>query len=445
MKPLSHCYRARRPRLAIAARGVVALPLGVASLATLAVRPASAGEGSGISINGAQLPTFRSPASSSSFAGGAAGSASGGEVIDRDAAASHGAPPVTPPPDKAAGPPPSPEAGKGAGVSSPAPAPPPGWSDAEIKAAQEQCRRKLAGLGAEYTFLPQVKSGPCGTPAPIELSGFGKHLAISPPITVTCEIAAALHGWLKANVQPLAKRHLGTSIVQINTMSSYACRNRYGARNAPLSQHAFANAIDVRGFVTAKGQLLDVEQHWGPTAKELVAFRATQSQPVASASAPIVTGSVPNSAPLGAASAPSRVAGDWATTLATGPAIMPAAVGTASGVKGHEAQLPAAPSATPAASAAVAALRSTFPVVSKVAHLSTIGPIKMVATGQIADAGPPGVQPGQALDGRAIFFREAWQSACGPFTTVLGPEANRAHRNHLHLDLAQRKTGAFCQ
>ena len=72
-------------------------------------------------------------------------------------------------------------------------------------------------------------------------------------------------------------------------------------------------------------------------------------------------------------------------------------------------------------------------------------PIKIVSSGQVADSGPPGAQPGQPLDGRANFFRETWGSACGVFMTVLGPEANRAHRNHLHVDLAQRKTGAFCQ
>ena len=28
---------------------------------------------------------------------------------------------------------------------------------------------------------------------------------------------------------------------------------------------------------------------------------------------------------------------------------------------------------------------------------------------------------------------------------LLGPEANEAHRNHLHFDLAARKRGAFCE
>jgi len=43
------------------------------------------------------------------------------------------------------------------------------------------------------------------------------------------------------------------------------------------------------------------------------------------------------------------------------------------------------------------------------------------------------------------FLRGAHDSACKIFGTVLGPEANNAHRNHFHLDMAHRDTGAFCQ
>jgi hypothetical protein len=45
----------------------------------------------------------------------------------------------------------------------------------------------------------------------------------------------------------------------------------------------------------------------------------------------------------------------------------------------------------------------------------------------------------------ATFLREVHRGACGLFGTVLGPEANAAHRNHLHLDLAHRRHVAFCE
>lgn len=44
----------------------------------------------------------------------------------------------------------------------------------------------------------------------------------------------------------------------------------------------------------------------------------------------------------------------------------------------------------------------------------------------------------------AAFLRAAWTSACGPFGTVLGPEANAAHRDHFHFDVAKRRN-AYCE
>jgi hypothetical protein len=44
-----------------------------------------------------------------------------------------------------------------------------------------------------------------------------------------------------------------------------------------------------------------------------------------------------------------------------------------------------------------------------------------------------------------IFLRKTHEAACGIFSTVLGPEANEAHRNHMHFDLAPRRGGAFCE
>jgi hypothetical protein len=46
---------------------------------------------------------------------------------------------------------------------------------------------------------------------------------------------------------------------------------------------------------------------------------------------------------------------------------------------------------------------------------------------------------------RSTFLRQAHDTACRVFGTVLGPEANNAHRNHFHVDMAERTTGSFCE
>lgn len=43
------------------------------------------------------------------------------------------------------------------------------------------------------------------------------------------------------------------------------------------------------------------------------------------------------------------------------------------------------------------------------------------------------------------FLRSIWRKACGPFATVLGPEADRHHRDHFHLDTAPRGGEPYCR
>ncbi len=46
-------------------------------------------------------------------------------------------------------------------------------------------------------------------------------------------------------------------------------------------------------------------------------------------------------------------------------------------------------------------------------------------------------------EGKAI--RGLHQSACGPFGTVLGPNSDRFHYNHFHLDTAAYRSGSYCR
>jgi hypothetical protein len=47
--------------------------------------------------------------------------------------------------------------------------------------------------------------------------------------------------------------------------------------------------------------------------------------------------------------------------------------------------------------------------------------------------------------GEGAFFRAIWRGACGPFGTVLGPDADRWHQDHLHLDVARYRSGPYCK
>jgi hypothetical protein len=134
-----------------------------------------------------------------------------------------------------------------------------------------------------------------------------------PAATMNCRTADALDRWLRTVVQPRAWALLKARVIRVRSLASYHCRFRNGGGGGKISEHAYANAIDVAEFVTAKGEHIRVADHWN--------------------------------------------------------------------------------------------------------------------TG----------------DERAQFLREVHDGACGIFTTVLGPEANAAHRNHFHLDMKRRRHMAFCE
>jgi hypothetical protein len=50
---------------------------------------------------------------------------------------------------------------------------------------------------------------------------------------------------------------------------------------------------------------------------------------------------------------------------------------------------------------------------------------------------------GRGSKGRALAAM--WRGACGPFGTVLGPNANRFHADHFHFDTARYRSGSYCR
>jgi hypothetical protein len=216
------------------------------------------------------------------------------------------------------------------------------WSEAEIMTAQEECIQLLNPLGVVFEFSKPIRSGICGAPAPIVLRRVAD-VEIAPPTVVNCQIAAKLHEWIAAHLQPLAGDLLGAPVTRIVSASGYTCRQRIGNPSGRQSEHSFANAFDISAFALRDGRTIDVLTGWGATRRDLIA----QAQVPASAS---------------------RVGGD---------------------------------------------------------------------AGVLSDAQP--------APSASVFLHKVHETACGVFSTVLGPEANEAHRDHLHLDLASRRRSSFCE
>ncbi len=196
------------------------------------------------------------------------------------------------------------------------PEPPPAkWSDAEIADAKAVCTRLLTNDTYDFKALEPIKDGACGAPAPVRLVYINQvpRTEVRPGATMTCPLADALDRWLREVVQPRAKALLHANVIRLGNLSAYVCRNRYNSATERISYHAFAEALDVSEFVTAKGEHINVLEHW---------------------------------------------------------------------------------------------------------------PVK---------------------DERSQFLREVHDGACKIFGTVLGPDANAAHKNHFHFDMAKRRHSAYCQ
>ncbi len=117
-----------------------------------------------------------------------------------------------------------------------------------IPAEESACRERLRQLGVRYELLPPIMEGACGAPWPLRVSALPDGLAIVPSISVTCPVAEALVRWALEAVTPAALRELESRPTRIATGTSYECRSRNRQEGAKMSEHAFANAVDIVGF-----------------------------------------------------------------------------------------------------------------------------------------------------------------------------------------------------
>jgi hypothetical protein len=293
------------------------------------------------------------------------------------------------------------------------------WSKSDIEAAQLRCVQVLKDLDFVAIPAPPMREGDCGAPAPIELVSIGKspQVTFSPPVTVTCDLAATMHTWIRNELQPIAKRHLGAEVIRIDTMSSYSCRNAYGRTKNRLSEHGKANAIDIRGFMTAKSDYAEVLTDWGPNARDIQAqVAAARVNAEKQRASELLAAAATKNATPGQTQTVQTPTQEPSSQTAVLPDIRPSI-----SVNGQGVGLPRGP------------------VNDSALGLSNIfgAPARL--------GGPKSTDAENAKQRYTQFLRAAHASACKTFGTTLGPEANEQHRNHFHLDLAERATSNFCE
>ncbi len=307
------------------------------------------------------------------------------------------------------------------------------WTPQEIAAAQARCAQILKNVDAVYLPLPPIQEGKCGAPAPIRLMSLGKspQVSFSPPALVNCQMAAALNTWITRDLQPLAMKHLGEKITKVEVMSDYSCRASTGRRAHRLSEHAFADALDIRGFATQSGKTARVLDAWGTTQREIaaqIAAAKAAAEKEATARAEADKAAQKNlkdgKAKPSNAQAPTAVA----STLGTPGAGLVTRT-RADGVDKITVTLPGAPKPH--------ALEVAARLGGPKAEGSQDAPATVAALSP-QSLGVPAPGP------HSRFLRAAHAAACRIFGTTLGPEANEDHRNHFHVDMATRTYKKIC-
>ena len=78
---------------------------------------------------------------------------------------------------------------------------------------------------------------------------------------LTCQMAMRLAKFSEDQLQIAAKDLLGTTVKRLKHIGTYNCRSIRQFKGV-LSQHAFANAIDVSGFELSNGTVINVARDW---------------------------------------------------------------------------------------------------------------------------------------------------------------------------------------
>ncbi len=327
-----------------------------------------------------------------------------------------------------------------------APPKPDVWSQQQIAAARAQCKSVLKGVRAKFTYDKPIKKGPCGAPVVLKVTSVGSAppVELLPSARLTCDMVATLYNWVQHDLQPMAKAELGSHLVMMRTMSSYSCRNAYGRKTTRLSEHGRANALDIGGFKLADDRKAMVLTGWGPTARKLKALakRAGKGKTAgqklargttAAKSAPKAADKRSNRQRRGRADQGKQALGATSMSAGRNPDLAKAgskpqhnfnAVTVFNQGEGESINLDLRPVSV-AASKAASARRERL---LKRKHRRKTGKVRSTRQQRLQR-----------------FMRQAHVKGCKRFGTMLGPEANKAHEDHFHVDMAKRKYGNYCE
>ncbi len=132
---------------------------------------------------------------------------------------------------------------------------------ADAPSEPSPCQQRLAASGhVVFSPLPPLTGpGGCGAPDVVRLEAVvmpdRSRVALDPPPTLRCTMAAAIGDWVREELGPAAAS-LGAPLRAIENYDSYDCRGMNRVQGAKLSEHGKANALDIRSLKLADGKVV---------------------------------------------------------------------------------------------------------------------------------------------------------------------------------------------
>ncbi|WP_185804184.1 extensin family protein [Pontivivens nitratireducens] len=110
---------------------------------------------------------------------------------------------------------------------------------------------------------PVIDGGACAIAAAVRVSAIGT-VAIGGAPVMDCRTALAFADWTAGGLSRAARKG-GRKVSRVDTVASYACRNRYGRAGGRISNHALGRAVDVSAVGFTDGSRLSVLHDWTDT------------------------------------------------------------------------------------------------------------------------------------------------------------------------------------
>jgi len=121
-----------------------------------------------------------------------------------------------------------------------------------------------------FTPLPDLPQAP----PQVRMQSSGPFaVSLDKSVMLSCSMVPTTTQWLARVVQPAALATFGSPVVEMTSFGTYSCRRRNNARRGRLSEHAFANALDIRGFKLADGRETKVLTGWRGSPEEQAFWR----------------------------------------------------------------------------------------------------------------------------------------------------------------------------